>query len=136
LARMLAAAAEAQVPNLRVERGDAVALLTDRISAGALCAVHVFFPDPWPKKKHAKRRFFGTPTLSLLASRLSQDGHVLVATDELSYAAWIRGQVAQEGSFVVRDVSRPAWRPVDGFEAKAMKAGRPLVDLRLDPVTR
>ena len=132
IARMLAAAAEVGVPNLRVETGDAVVFLSDRIGIGALASVHLFFPDPWPKKKHEKRRFFQTATLSLLASRLAPNGHVLLATDSTSYAAWVRRQVEEEGSFVAYDVTRPWWRPLDGFEPKALAAGRPILDMRLD----
>jgi tRNA (guanine-N7-)-methyltransferase len=134
IARMLATAEEVGVPNLRVEMGDAVVILSDRIGIGALTAVHLFFPDPWPKKKHEKRRFFQTSTLSLLASRLAPNGHVLVATDSTSYAAWVGRQVEKEGSFFAYDVTRPPWRPADGFERKALGAGRPILDMRLDRV--
>ena len=74
IARMLAAADAVGVPNLRVVRGDAVELLTTRIAPGQVAVVHLFFPDPWPKNRHAKRRFVGAATLSLLASRLAHDG--------------------------------------------------------------
>jgi tRNA (guanine-N7-)-methyltransferase len=132
VARMLAAAELAEVPNLRVEIGDAVVLLTDRVGPGALAAVHLFFPDPWPKVKHAKRRFVRGATLDLLADRLAPDGHVLIATDHDAYAEHVRTQVAAHGGFAVRETPRPAWRPVDGFERKALTAGRRVTDLRLD----
>ena len=57
VARMLALAEDAGVENLWVHPGDAVPFLTERVSPGSLAAVHLFFPDPWPKNKHAKRRF-------------------------------------------------------------------------------
>jgi tRNA (guanine-N7-)-methyltransferase len=132
IARMLAAADRAGVPNLRVEQADAVALLDHRVAPGSLAAVHLFFPDPWPKLKHAKRRFVSADTLSLLTSRLEPEGFVLVATDQPAYAAYVRSQVTEHGAFVARDVERPAWRPVDGFERKALAAGRSITDLRLD----
>jgi len=132
IARMLAAADAAAVPNLRVVVGDAVAVLAERLPPGRTAAVHLFFPDPWPKNKHAKRRFVGADTLTLLAASLTDDGFVLVSTDQEAYAAHVRAQVARHGAFVVRVGERPAWRPVDGFEAKALAAGGAIVDLRLE----
>ncbi|HEU4998056.1 MAG TPA: tRNA (guanosine(46)-N7)-methyltransferase TrmB [Lapillicoccus sp.] len=134
IARLLAAADVAGVTNLRVEIGDAVALLTERVGPGSLAAVHLFFPDPWPKRGHVKRRFVQASTLELLASRLTPGGHVLVATDQDAYAEHVRAEVAAQGSFLARDVARPAWRPVDGFERKGLAAGRQVSDLRLDLV--
>lgn len=131
IARMLAAADAAGVPNLKVRIGDAVELLGEGLPPGRVAAVHLFFPDPWPKNKHAKRRFVSAGTLSLLDSRLAPDGFVLVATDQVAYAAHVRSEVAAHGAFVARDVERPGWRPVDGFEAKALVADRPITDLRL-----
>jgi tRNA (guanine-N7-)-methyltransferase len=133
VARLLAAADVAGVPNLRVEIGDVVTLLTDRVGVSALAAVHLFFPDPWPKRGHAKRRFVRKATLDLLASRLAPEGHVLVATDHIAYAEHVRAEVTAHGGFVLREVARPDWRPVDGFERKALAAGRTVTDLRLDP---
>ena len=132
VARLLAAAEAADVPNLRVEIDDAVELLTGRVPSAGLAAVHLFFPDPWPKRGHAKRRFVHASTLDLLASRLTADGHVLVATDQPAYAEHVRAEVAAHAAFVVREVPRPTWRPVDGFERKGLAAGRTVTDLRLD----
>jgi tRNA (guanine-N7-)-methyltransferase len=132
IARLLAAADLAGVTNLRVEIGDAVALLSERIAPGSLAAVHLFFPDPWPKRGHVKRRFVQASTLELVASRLVPGGHVLVATDQDAYAEHVRAEVTAQGSFVVREVARPDWRPVDGFERKGLAAGRRVTDLRLD----
>jgi tRNA (guanine-N7-)-methyltransferase len=132
MARLLAAAEAAGVANMRVEIGDAVALLTDRVKPRQLAAVHLFFPDPWPKLKHAKRRFVRASTLDLLASRLAAGGHVLIATDQPAYAEHVRTEVRTHGRFEVVDVPRPTWRPMDGFERKGVAAGRTVVDLRLD----
>jgi tRNA (guanine-N7-)-methyltransferase len=136
VARMLAAAAEAGLTNLSAELGDAVEFLTDRIPPGSLDAVHLFFPDPWPKVRHHRRRFVSPDTLDLLASRLTPGGHVLVATDWADYAAYVRALVTQDGRFVVREATRPAWRPVAGFEAKGLAAGREITDLALERATR
>ena len=133
---MLAAAAEAGLTNLSAELGDAVEFLTERVPPGSLDAVHLFFPDPWPKARHHRRRFVSPDTLGLFASRLTPDGHVLVATDWADYAAYVRALVTQDGRFVVREATRPAWRPVAGFEAKGLAAGRAITDLALERATR
>lgn len=130
VARMLAAADEAGVANLRVHPGDALPLLTERVPPASLAAVHLFFPDPWPKKRHAKRRFVQQHTLELLASRLVPAGVLLVATDIDAYAGHVRRQLAHHGRWDVVEGERPAWRPDDGFEAKGLRAGRTVTELR------
>ena len=131
VARMLAAADDAGVANLAAELCDAVEFLEERVDPGALDAVHLFFPDPWLKARHHRRRFVSRHTLGLLAGRLAPGGEVLVATDQLPYAAHVREVVAGEAGWVCEPVDRPAWRPVTGFEAKGIAAGRAITDLRL-----
>jgi tRNA (guanine-N7-)-methyltransferase len=130
LARMLAEADRRGLANLWVHRGDAVALLEERIAPGTLSAVHLFFPDPWPKARHAKRRFLAEHTLDLVASRVVPGGHLLVATDHDGYAAHARAELAAHGRFVLTEGERPSWRPPDGFEAKGVAAGRSVTELR------
>ncbi|QGN56887.1 tRNA (guanosine(46)-N7)-methyltransferase TrmB [Nostocoides sp. HKS02] len=132
LARMLAEADRLGVGNLWMHRGDAVLLLEDRIAPQSLAAVHLFFPDPWPKARHAKRRFLSAHTLDLVASRLEPGGHLLVATDHDAYAAHARTELAADGRFVVTEGERPDWRPTDGFEAKGLAAGRRVTELRAE----
>lgn len=131
IARMLAAAALTGAPNLRIERGDALLFLRDRVRPGQLDAVHLLFPDPWPKARHAKRRFVSQAALDLLETRLAPSGHLLIATDQADYAAYARRQVEAHGAFVALPVERPQWRPTDGFEAKALAAGRTVTELRV-----
>ena len=102
VARMLAAAQDAGVDNLWVHPGDALPFLTERVAPDSLDAVHLFFPDPWPKQRHAKRRFLQQHTLELLASRLVPGGVLLVATDSQGYAAHARSQLARHGRLVGR----------------------------------
>jgi len=130
VARMLALAEDAGVENLWVHPGDAVPFLTERVSPGSLAAVHLFFPDPWPKNKHAKRRFVQQHTLALIASRLEVGGQLLIATDIDSYAAHSRAQLAEHGRWDVVEGVRPPWRPDAGFEAKGVRAGRVVSELR------
>lgn len=132
LARMLADADDAGVPNLRVEIGDAVLFLEQRVADATFDAVHLFFPDPWRKQKHTKRRFVSPGNLDLLARVLKPGGHVLVATDQGFYAEHVLAEVAAHPRFEARRGERPAWRPGDGFEAKGIAAGRTINELRLD----
>jgi tRNA (guanine-N7-)-methyltransferase len=132
LARMLAEADRRGLANLWLHHGDAVALLRDRVEPGALAAVHLFFPDPWPKARHAKRRLLAAYTLDLLASRLAPGGHLLVATDHETYAVHAREVLAAHPRFVVTEGERPHWRPHDGFEAKGIAAGRSVTEFRAD----
>lgn len=129
VARMLALAEEAGVRNLRVHVGDALPFVARRVLPGSLAAVHLFFPDPWPKNKHAKRRFVQQHTLDLVASRLVPGGVLRVATDITAYAAHAREQLAHHGRWVVVEGERPPWRPSDGFEAKGVRHGRSVTEL-------
>jgi tRNA (guanine-N7-)-methyltransferase len=132
IARMLADAEAAGVPNLRVEVGDAVLFLEERVGDAVFDAVHLFFPDPWRKKKHTKRRFVSPTNLDLLARVLKPGGHVLVATDQDFYAQHVLEEAGAHPRFTARRVERPSWRPADGFEAKGVRAGRTINELRLD----
>lgn len=128
--RMLAHAQEQGVRNLWVELGDALPLLRERIAPASLAAVHLFFPDPWPKNKHAKRRFVQQHSLDLLADRLAPGATLLIATDHEIYAQHVREQLAGHGGWQVLEGERPPWRPLDGFEAKGLRAGRTIHDFR------
>jgi tRNA (guanine-N7-)-methyltransferase len=95
-----------------------------------VAAVHLFFPDPWPKARHAKRRFISAHTLDLIADRLVDGGRLLVATDHDTYAAHACAELADHPEFDVAPAARPGWRPTEGFEAKGIAAGRAVTDLR------
>ena len=125
VARMLAAAEAAGVANLWVHPGDAMPFLTDRVAPGSLAAVHLFFPDPWPKNKHAKRRFVQQHTLDLLASRLVPGGVLRIATDIAAYAAHARAQLAHHGRWDVVEGERPDWRPTTGSRPRACAPAAP-----------
>ena len=134
MAKMLARADKAGVSNLRVELGDAVVFIEERVADATFDAVHLFFPDPWPKQKHHKRRFVGADNLDLLARILKPAGHVLVATDQGFYADHVLAEVGRHPAFRVERSDRPAWRPDGGFEKKGIAAGRAIHELRLDLV--
>ena len=130
VAHLVARVARSGPPNLRVIEADALDVLADRLARRSLAALHLFFPDPWPKRAHHQRRFVRPDVAELVVDRLAPGGSFLVATDDLGYAeqaeAVLGGHPALSGGVA----DRPAWRPVAGYEAKAVAAGRPVVDLR------
>ncbi|HEX8867486.1 MAG TPA: tRNA (guanosine(46)-N7)-methyltransferase TrmB, partial [Lentzea sp.] len=118
--------------NLRVLRGDAVDLLTSHIAPASLHGVRIFFPDPWPKKKHHKRRLVQPEFVSLLASRLEPGGVLHLATDWENYADQMLEVCSGERLLTnMYDgwAPRPDWRPVTKFEQRAVNEGRVSHDL-------
>jgi tRNA (guanine-N7-)-methyltransferase len=118
--------------NLRVLRGDAVDLLTDHIAPASLHGVRIFFPDPWPKKKHHKRRLVQPEFVALLASRLEPGGVLHLATDWEHYAEQMLEVCSGERLLTnVHDgwAPRPDWRPVTKFEQRAVNEDRVSHDL-------
>jgi tRNA (guanine-N7-)-methyltransferase len=116
-------------PNVWVARADALDLLDHDLATGSLVGVHVFFPDPWPKARHRKRRFIRADVLDLLADRMAPGGHLLVATDVEDYARHALAELDAHPDFGGGPAERPAWRPVRGYEAKGTSAGRSIAEL-------
>lgn len=119
--------------NLRVYNGDALELLA-AMPCAALDAVYVFFPDPWPKKRHNKRRLVQGELLSLLATRLKQHGRVRFATDDADYALQVRAAVALDARWlnlagVEAWAPRPHERVLTRFEQRAVRDNRAVFDL-------
>jgi tRNA (guanine-N7-)-methyltransferase len=135
VADLLALVAQRGLTNVRVAAGDAIALLTDQLAPASLDAVHVFFPDPWPKARHHKRRLIEPDRVSLLASRLVPGGILHCATDSAGYAehmlATLSACVALRNRYP-GGVPRPDWRPVTMYERRAVAAGRSIVDLSFE----
>ena len=118
--------------NVRVACGDALELLDRWVPPGTLDAIHAFFPDPWPKTRHHKRRLLRPDRLAFLASRLAPGGTLHVATDWAPYAEEARDAVDAEPLLVNPHggfAPRPAHRPVTRFEERARAEGRPTFDL-------
>jgi tRNA (guanine-N7-)-methyltransferase len=139
VAHLVATVSRSGPPNVRVVEGDAVGLLAERLAPGSLAAVHVFFPDPWPKRAHHGRRFVRPDVIDLVVDRLSPGGSLLFATDDPSYARQAQQVLGAQHELDGGITDRPAWRPRAGYEAKAANAGRPVVDLRYTrrpPITR
>lgn len=111
-------------------RGDALALISAVLPHGFASAVHVYFPDPWPKSRHHKRRLFDPETVDLVLSLLSPGGQLLFATDFLEYGAMVQEILeSYPGLRVVRiDGSWPEG-PRTNYEAKYEIEGRPILRL-------
>jgi tRNA (guanine-N7-)-methyltransferase len=132
LGNLLLLAEEAGLANLRAARGDAVELIRDLMKPGSLDAVHVFFPDPWPKAKHHKRRIIRPDVVALIRERLRAGGSLRCATDWAPYAEQMLETLsADPGLSNAHDAyaPRPDERPVTKFERRALDAGRPVFDL-------
>jgi tRNA (guanine-N7-)-methyltransferase len=108
-------------------RRDPVAQQLERVAAGTLDAVHAFFPDPWPKARHHKRRLFQPAHVALLASRLRPGGTIRCATDSPGYAAAMVETLGADPLLIPGNGRVP--RPVTKFEQRARDAGRAVVDL-------
>lgn len=89
LAKMLTRMLREGVDNIRMVRGDAIEVLNRMIAPGSLAGIRIFFPDPWPKARHHKRRIIQSGPLHLFATRLAPGGALHVATDHAGYAEWI-----------------------------------------------
>ncbi|MDT4989504.1 MAG: tRNA (guanine-N7-)-methyltransferase [Micromonosporaceae bacterium] len=123
--------------NLRIAAGDALDLIRDRVAAHSLGAVHVFFPDPWPKARHRRRRLIQPAHVALLRSRLAPGATLHCATDSADYARAMRAALTAdpglinvyEGTAPGGYAPRPASRPITKFEQRGIEAGREIFDL-------
>jgi tRNA (guanine-N7-)-methyltransferase len=131
---LLGRAAERGLGNLRVLQADAVEALSHIIPDAALAAVYILFPDPWPKKRHHKRRLIQAPLVALLAKKLALGGRVSIATDWAPYATQVLEVMGASSSFINlagpnRFAQRPAERPSTRFELRGRRLGHVVHDL-------
>ena len=129
----LLTAREAGVDNLRLLIHDAVEVLERRVAPASLSRVNLYFPDPWPKKRHHKRRIVQPEFLKLVADRLEAAGTLHVATDWAAYAEHIDEALSRSDRFVEIDRrehggDRPLDRPRTKFERRGLKKGHRIVD--------
>jgi len=122
---------ELGLSNVRVVQHDAVDVVAAMIPLDSLAGIHVFFPDPWPKKRHHKRRLLKPAFAHELAQRLAPGGYLHVATDWEEYAQEILAALAAE-PLLVNTVEgyapRPDYRPLTKFEARGLKLGHGVWD--------
>lgn len=122
----------AGIANVRVVQHDAVEVLRDMVAPDSLAAIHVFFPDPWPKKRHHKRRLLQREFTRLAASRLAPGGLLHVATDWRDYAEHVLavlGATPGLRNTAAGFAPRPPWRPQTKFERRGLELGHGVWDL-------
>ncbi len=122
------------IPNVRIIDGDALLVLKNQVADASLDTVQLFFPDPWPKARHHKRRFVNAANAELIRSKLKVGGVFHMATDWENYAQWMLEHmeaapgyenVAGHGQYA----ERPASRPLTKFEARGHRLGHGVWDL-------
>ena len=123
---------EQAIANVRVIRHDAVEVLTHMIAPESLAGVHIYFPDPWHKARHNKRRLVKPPLVALIASRLALGGYLHLATDWVPYAEQMLEVLNAEPKLANTTegyAPRPVWRPETKFERRGLKLGHEVRDL-------
>ncbi len=123
---------EQQISNIRIIQHDVVEVLQQMIRPQSLDGVHIYFPDPWPKKRHHKRRLIQPAFVQLLSSRIRPGGYLHCATDWEHYAQQMLEVL--EASAEMKNSSsgfcqRPPWRPLTKFEARGLRLGHGVWDL-------
>jgi tRNA (guanine-N7-)-methyltransferase len=123
IGRLLWEIEQRPLSNVRIIEHDATEVFQNMIPANSLEGVHIFFPDPWPKKRHHKRRLVQRPFTDCIASRLKPGGYIYMVSDWLDYAHWAlsvltntEGMVNQYDGFA----EPQSWRPLTSFEKKGL----------------
>ena len=115
------------IENVRIVHHDVVEVFERSMPPSSLAGIHVFYPDPWPKKRHHKRRLIRPGLAELLASRLAPGGYLYFVTDIEGYASWsleVLGRTAGLRNRYADYAPRQEWRPETKFEARASRDGR------------
>ena len=123
---------EGDLTNVRVLRHDAVEVVRDMIAPGSLAGIHIFFPDPWPKARHHKRRLVQGPFVKLLASRLAPGGYLHCATDWEEYGQQMLEVLSAEPlleNTAAGFAMRPDYRPLTKFENRGIRLGHQVCDV-------
>ena len=123
---------ELALTNVRVIQHDVVEVLNNMLVDASLDGVHIFFPDPWHKKRHHKRRLIQAEFIKLLCSKLKVGAYLHVATDWQEYAEWVLEILQAEpllNNTAVDYAEKPAYRPLTKFENRGIKLGHGVWDL-------
>jgi tRNA (guanine-N7-)-methyltransferase len=131
IAQVLLQIEEHGLSNLTLVEGDAI-LLLQRLPQSSLAGVRAFFPDPWPKSRHHKRRLISPENLELMARVVMPGGFLHVATDWVHYAESSRAHIEASISWVLaerHDLADPATRPTTRFERRGMRADHVITDI-------
>jgi tRNA (guanine-N7-)-methyltransferase len=123
---------ELSIPNIRIIQHDAVDVLNHMLPDASLDGVHIFFPDPWHKKRHHKRRLIQPEFVQLLCAKIKPGGYLHVATDWQEYAEWVLEVLQAEPMLkntAQEYAEKPAYRPLTKFENRGIKLGHGVWDL-------
>lgn len=126
---LLARLGDSGLSNVRVIEADALTVLARMVAPGSLAGVRSYFPDPWPKARHHKRRLVQPDVLDLVRTRLVPGGSWHLATDWDAYRTAITREFAEDPYWHGGCVERPPWRPETRYEGKALADGRVITDL-------
>lgn len=133
--KLITRLAEQGSDNVRIIEGDALEVLANRIPNSSLAGVRLFFPDPWPKKRHHKRRFVQPKNLRLVAEKVRAGGFLHIATDWPEYAEFAEEVLQEMPEWKLLPSGegikwgQPSERPLTKFEQRGIDAGRPIRDL-------
>ena len=123
---------EQRLSNVRIIQHDALEVLTSMIAPESVAGIHIFFPDPWPKTRHHKRRLIQAPFVQLLVSRLEPNGYLHCATDWEDYAKQMLEILSLETALknsAAEYAPRPDYRPYTKFEMRGLRLGYSVFDL-------
>ncbi len=126
---LLARVGEAGLSNVRVMEADALGVLSRSIRPTSLHGVRSYFPDPWPKARHHKRRLVQPEVLDLVRTRLAPGGTWHLATDWDEYAEWMQARFDADPFWSGGPIPTPPWRPQTRYERRALRDGRTITDL-------
>ena len=129
IGKLLARIQEQEISNIKVIEDDVHVVLPYMIHDGALDGVHVYFPDPWPKYKHHKRRIVTSAFLQLVAAKLKPGGYFHLATDWFPYAQAMQVVFSTSDQFSGGVIDKPDWRPVTRFEGQGIDKDHRVTDL-------
>jgi tRNA (guanine-N7-)-methyltransferase len=118
--KLMARIEEFELTNVKLIERDVYEVFHYMIADSALDGVHLYFPDPWPKKRHFKRRIVNQRFIAEVATKLKPDGFLHIATDWVPYAEWITEQFAEAGIFRGGVIDRPDSRPLTRFEGQGI----------------
>jgi tRNA (guanine-N7-)-methyltransferase len=129
IGKLLARIVENDLTNLKVIEEDVHVVLQHMIPNESLDGIHLFFPDPWPKKKHNKRRIVNEGFLALIHPKLKNGGFIHIATDWVPYAISIQEVFAESNLFTGGVIDKPEWRPVTRFEEQGIDKDHAVNDM-------
>ena len=129
IGKLLARIVENDLTNLKVIEDDVHVVLQHMISDRSLDGIHLYFPDPWPKKKHNKRRIVNAGFLQLIHPKIKTGGFIHIATDWVPYAESIKEVFADSVLFTGGVIDKPEWRPVTRFEGQGIDKDHAVNDM-------